>query len=141
MSTPAGMHTLDPNLDVLTPASEQAILFGIATFGGTELGVNDGAGIEHIIETFQMLKFKAINELGMATPTYYMYCSTVQPNSQFVIAGPAGMSVINQTQPQHVRMELILNSSGQIVQAGEVFVTSDPFPEAAPLNPPNTPEV
>lgn len=141
MSTPAGMHILDPNPDVLVPASEMAIMMGIVTFGGTELSINDGAGVEHILETFQMLKFKATNDLALSAPTYYMYCSSVQPNSQFVIAGPAGMNVTNQTQPQHVRMELILNSSGQIVQAGEVFVTDIAFPEATPLNPPNTSEV
>ena len=141
MSNPVGMHILDPNPDVLVQASENAIMMGIVTFGGTELSMNDGAGVEHILETFDMLKFKATNDLGMATPTYYLYSSTMQPNSQFVIAGPAGMSVTNQTQPQHVRMELILNSEGQIAQAGEVFITSDPFPEAAPLNPPNNPEV
>lgn len=138
MSTPAGMQTLDPNVDVLVPASEQAILFSIAMFGGTELSVNDGAGMEHIIETFQMLKFKAVNDLGIASPSYYAYRSTVQPNSQFIIAGPAGMNVTSETQPQHARMELILNSSGQIMQAGMVFVTGDTFPEANPFNPPNT---
>lgn len=138
MSTPVGMKTLDPMVDVLVPASEMAILFAIASFGGTELSVNNGAGMEHIIETFQMLKFKAINDLGIATPSYYAYNSSVQPNSQFLIAGPAGMVVTNETQPQHVRMELILNGSGQITQAGAVFVSSDSFPEANPLNPPTT---
>jgi hypothetical protein len=132
------MQELDPMVDVLVPASEQAILFNIAMFGGTELSVNNGAGMEHILETFQMLKFKAINDLGIASPQYYAYRSDVQPDSQFIIAGPSGMVVTNETQPQHVRMELILNSNGQIVQAGAVFETSDTFPEANPLNPPNT---
>jgi hypothetical protein len=141
MSTPPGMQSIDPYPDVLIPAREQAILFAIATFGGTELSVNNGAGMEHIIETFEMLKFKAMNDLGLQTPTFYAYRSTVQPNSQFIIAGPAGMVVTSQTQPQHVRMELILNTQGEVIQAGEVFITELAFPEAAPLNPPNNPEV
>ncbi len=131
----SGMHQYDPVPNVLLPSTAQSIMQAIAMWGGNEIVTTTGA--EHVLEAFQVLSAKAVNELGLTTPQYYYYTSTVQPNSQFVIAGPAGMNVSNQSQPAHVRLELILNASGEIVQTGECFVTSVAFPEAAPLNPTN----
>jgi D-arabinose 1-dehydrogenase-like Zn-dependent alcohol dehydrogenase len=135
----SGMHQCDPTPNVLVASTETAILQAIAMWGGTEVVTSTGA--KHVFEAFQVLKFKAIYELGLATPQYYYYTSTVQPNSQFVIAGPSGMDVTNQDQPQHARLELILNSAGEIIQTGVCFITSETFPEAAPLNPTNQPNL
>lgn len=130
-----GMHQYDATPNALVPSTELAIMQAIAMWGGGEIVT--GAGVKHVLEAFQMLKSKALTELDLATLQYYYYNSSVQFNSQFVIAGPVGMDVGLQTQPPHVRLELILDSAGDIIQTGACFTTSDPFPEAAPLNPPN----
>jgi hypothetical protein len=121
----------------LVATSAQEVLQAITQNCAPEISVNGGAGVEHIREAYEALYFKATNELGLNPPQFYFYLSAVSPSLQFVIAGPTGMSVASQEQPKHARLGLVLNSTGQILQAGECFITEHAFSEAAPLNPPN----
>jgi hypothetical protein len=72
----SGMHQCDPTPNVLVASTETAILQAIAMWGGTEVVTSTGA--KHVFEAFQVLKFKAIYELGLATPQYYYVYSPAE---------------------------------------------------------------
>lgn len=137
MSNTSGLYQCVPTQDTLISTTQAAITTALTANGGVELSMNGGAGTEHILEMFQRLVYKATYELVLSTPQYYFYSSSLQPSSLFLIVGPAGMDVLTQTQPEHGRLELLLDNAGQIVQAGTCFVTQHTFHKAALLNPPN----
>jgi hypothetical protein len=91
---------------------------------------------EMINEAVQMLIAQAQTQLGLSNPTFYFYGSADGTVFE-IIAGPPGMVETTQTQPQHARLQLVLNDAGLVVQVGSCFITSKTFPAAAPLNPPN----
>jgi hypothetical protein len=117
------------NLNSLVPTTSAAVLSAVAAYGGTEIESNS----EHIAEAFQMLTVKATFELGLESSAISYYYYLDNNNAFFVIAGPAGLSATNQIQPYRAVLRLVLDANGNILSAGDCYVTDLAFPPASPF--------
>lgn len=116
----------------LIATTEAEILTAINTYAGAEIAANS----EHIQESFQMLKVKALVDLGFTEQSvswYYYYDDNI--NTFQIVAGPAALNAQDQIQPQRAMLQLVVDAQGIITGAGECYVTSVAFPPAAPFSP------
>jgi hypothetical protein len=131
MSLPGILQNItSPNTLIATSQAE--ILTTINTYAGAEIAANS----EHIQESFQMLKVKALVDLGFTEESvswYYYYDANT--NTFQIVAGPSTLNALDQIQPPRAMLQLEVNPEGIIIGAGECYVTSLAFPPASPFSP------